>query len=59
MNYCGSIKGMDNHGENVGKLNKCAQIMHSLLREFVTGFLKENPMHNEFEFANLGIATVL
>lgn len=59
MNYCGSIKGMDNHGENVGKLNKRAQIMHSLLREYVTGFLKENAMHNKFEFESLGLTTML
>lgn len=59
MNYCGSIKGMDNHGENVGKLNKRAQIMQSLLREYVTGFLKENAMHNKFEFENLGITTMV
>lgn len=59
MNYCGSIKGMDNHGENAGKLNKRAQIMQSLLREYVTGFLKENAMHNKFEFGNLGITTMV
>lgn len=50
---------MDNHGENVGKLNKRAQIMQSLLREYVTGFLKENSMHNKFEFENLGITTMV
>lgn len=67
MNYCGSIKGMDNHGETIGKLSKCAQIMHLLpgfLRTecssiFYWILFKENAMHNKFEFENLGITTML